>query len=80
MFISYYKKNATELYIYRLRNYRDLEALIEELSALYDKKTLLELYNIATDEPHSFWYINFMAKSKKDMFYMNFDRKLVVGD
>ena len=74
------RKNATELYIYRLRNYRDLEALIEELSALYDKKTLLELYNIATDEPHSFWYINLMAKSKKDMFYMNFDRKLVVGD
>ena len=80
MFISYYKKNATELYIYRLRNYRDLEALIEELSAVYDKKTLLELYKIATDEPHSLWYINLIAKSKKDTFYMNFDRQLVVGD
>ena len=74
------RKNATELYIYRLRNYRDLESLIEELSALYDKKTLLELYNIATGEPHSFWYVNLMNKSKKDMFYMNFDRKLEVED
>jgi hypothetical protein len=74
------RKNATELYIYRLRNYGDLESLIEELSALYDKKTLLELYNIATGEPHSFWYINLMSKSKKDMFYMNFDRKLEVED
>ena len=74
------RKNATELYIYRLRNYRDLESLIEELSALYDKKTLLELYNIATGEPHSFWYINLMAKNKKDMMYMNFDRKLEVQD
>ena len=45
------------------------------------KTTLLELYKIATDEPHSFWYnINLMAKSKRDMFYMNFDRKLVVED
>ena len=65
---------------YRLRNYRDLESLIEELSALYDKKTLLELYNIATDEPHSFLYINLVAKNKQEMFFMNFDRKLVIED
>jgi hypothetical protein len=74
------RKNITELYVYRLRNYRDLETLIEELSALYDKKTLLELYNTATSEEYSFWYINLVAKNKKDMFYMNFDRKLDVQD
>ena len=74
------RKNITELYVYRLRNYRDLESLVEELSALYDKKTLLELYNIATDEPHSFLYINLVAKNKQDMFFMNFDRKLVIED
>jgi len=72
------RKNITELYVYRLRNYRDLESLIEELSALYPKKTLMELYNMATSEPHSFLYINLVAKNKKDMFFMNFDRKLVV--
>jgi len=48
------RKNATELYIYRLRNYRDLETFIEEVSASYDKKTLLELYNTATSEAYSF--------------------------
>jgi hypothetical protein len=74
------RKNITELYVYRLRNYRDLESLIEELSALYPKKTLLELYNIATSEPHSFLYINLVAKDKNDMFYMNYDRKLIVND
>ena len=51
------RKNATELYIYRLRNYRDLESLLEELSALFDKKTLLELYNIATGEPHTYFLV-----------------------
>jgi hypothetical protein len=35
--------NATDLFVYRLRNYRDLETFIEEVSAVYDKKTLLEL-------------------------------------
>ena len=74
------RKNITELYVYRLRNYRDLESLIEELSALYPKKTLLELYNMATSEPHSFLYVNLVAKDKKDMFYMNYDRKLIVND
>ena len=74
------RKNATELYIYRLRNYRDLETFIEEVSAIYDKKTLLELYNTATSEPYSFLYVNLRAKDKDDMFYMNFDRKLTVDN
>ena len=41
----------------RLRNGGDLEALIDELNALTDKKTLLQLYNMATAEPYSFLFI-----------------------
>ena len=33
--------NATELYVHRLRNYKDLETFIDEVSAVADKKTLL---------------------------------------
>ena len=67
------------MFVYRLRNYKDLESLIEELSALFPKKTLLELYNIATDKPHSFLYINLVAKDKRKMFMENLDRYLVVS-
>jgi len=74
------RKNATELYIYRLRHYRDLETFIEEVSALYPKKVLLDLYNMATSEPYSFLYVNLRAKDTEEMFYMNFDRKLMVED
>ena len=74
------RKNITDLYVYRLRNYKDLESLIEELSAIEDKKTLLEMYKIATSEPYGFLYIHMVAKSKKDMFYINFDRKIVLTD
>ena len=35
--------NATELYVYRLRNYEDLETFIDEVSAVADKKTLLHI-------------------------------------
>ena len=61
--------NATSLFVYRLRNYRDLETFIEEVSAVADKKTLLELYNTATAEPFSFLYVNLVAKNKNDMFF-----------
>ncbi len=57
-----------------------METFIEEVSAVYPKKVLLELYNIATSEPYSFLYVNLRAKSKDDVFYMNFDRKLVIED
>ena len=64
--------NATELFIYRLRNYRDLETFIEEVSAVVDTKTLLEIYNMATSEPYSFLYANLRAKNKNDMFWIKF--------
>ena len=40
------RTNATELYVYRLRNQKDLDAFLEELSALHDKRTLLRLLPI----------------------------------
>ena len=33
--------NATELYVYRLRNYNDLQIFLDEVSAIADKKILL---------------------------------------
>ena len=72
------RKNITQLYVYKLRNYKDLEAVLEELSALTDKKTLLDMYKLATDEPHSFWYINLIAKKISDMFFIKFNKRLLI--
>jgi len=72
--------NATSLFVYRLRNYKDLESFIEEVSAVTDKKTLLELYNTATSEPYSFLYVNLVAKSKNDMFFIRFNKKMIIDD
>ena len=66
--------NASELYVFRLRNYADLESFIEEVSAIYPKKTILEIYNMATDEPYSFLYVNLRAKKKGDTFYIRFEK------
>ena len=41
------RKSMNHLFIYRLRNYGDSEPIVEELSATYDKKTLLQIYHEA---------------------------------
>ena len=34
------RKNITQLYVYKLRNYKDLEAVLEELSALTEEDAI----------------------------------------
>ena len=73
------RKNITDLYVFRLRNMGDLESVVEEVSAVYDKKTLYKLYRMATEAPYSFLYIKLNAKSVDDMFYLKFEKKLIPG-
>ena len=68
------------MFVYRLRNYRDLETFIEEVSAIADKKVILEIYNMATAEPYSFLYVKLRAKIKTDIFMIRFDKRIQIDD
>ncbi len=68
--------NATELYVFRLRNQSDLDKFLEEVSAVMDKKTLLKVYHECTKEPYSFLYVKLTAKTIEDMFYCNFNKRV----
>ena len=70
------KKNMTNLFIHRLRDYGDLEAIVEELSAIYDKKTLLQIFHEAVSEDHSFLYVKSISKDKRQMFMSRFNHYL----
>ena len=59
------RKKMTHLLIYRLRNYGDLESIIEEMSTIYDKKTLSQIYHEAISESYAFVYINIMQQEIK---------------
>ena len=72
--------NITELYVFRLRNQHDLEAFIEEVSALADKKTLLDIYNLATKEDYSFLYVKLNSKSKNNMFFIKFNQRIELDE
>ena len=73
------RKNATQLFIFRLRNHKDLEAILDELSGLYDKKTLDKIYRIATDDKHGFLYVDLMQSDKTKMFFKNLNAQIVVN-
>ena len=69
--------NATELFVYRIRSSQDLDTLINEVSALIDRKTLLNIYKQCTEQPYSFLYIKLSARTISEMFYCNMTQKVV---
>ena len=68
------RKNITHLSIYRLRNYNDLGSIVEELSAIYDKQTLLQIYHEAVSEDYSFLFVHSMSKDKRKLSMVRFQR------
>ena len=48
------RNEIIHLFIYRVRNFGDLESIIEEMSAIDDKNTLLQMYHEAVSEPYPF--------------------------
>ncbi|CAE7462916.1 unnamed protein product [Symbiodinium natans] len=65
--------------VFRLRNQLELDALVEELSAMLSKETLYAMYEEATREPYGFWFVNLRAP-KSEMFWINFERRFLVND
>lgn len=72
--------NATSMIVYRLRNNKELESFLEEVSGLTGKRELMEIYKTATSDEYGFLYVNLAAKSVKDMFYKNFTSKIELVD
>ena len=64
--------------IWRLRNSNELCTMLEELDALVDRKLLHEMYQIATSEKHSFWFIN-LLNERGQMFYKNFEHRFALN-
>ena len=58
------------MYLFRLRNPTDLQAVIDELSALLDKKTLYDIYTKATEQRFSVLFIKLTAGKLNDMLFM----------
>ena len=69
--------NQQFLCCWRLRNQHELEAVIEELSALLPKDKLHRIYEQATREPYSFLFVYYL-KPKNEMFYLRFEERFAL--
>ena len=84
--------NSRQLFFFKMRNYKEIQTMIEELSALLvkknllmddknihnAKKTLLEIYEKATEEKYSFLFVNLMESNINDVFKIRFDKNIMV--
>ena len=68
--------NASDLYVFRLRNYSDLQAFMDEVSAIAPKDVILEMYKLATDQPFSFLTVKLTSKDKNKIFMIRFQKQL----
>ena len=66
--------------VWRLRNHKEVETLCDELSGVYDKNTLMEMYRTATAEPFSWMFVRLDARTRDTMFYLRFESRLVPED
>ena len=69
--------NQQFLCCWRLRNQHELEAVIEELSALLPKDKLHRIYEQATRDPYSFLFVYYL-KPKNEMFYLRFEERVAL--
>ena len=72
--------NADTLYAFRLRNYQDLNTFLDEVSAIVDKKTLLQMYKTATDENFWFLTVKLTQRDKSKMFMIQFNSYIEVDE
>ena len=71
------RANFAFILCWALRNKKELwDGLIYELSNVADPKTLLQMYEMATSQKHSFWYVNLRRLPAE--FYINFDEQMLV--
>ena len=72
--------NADTLYVFRLRNYQDLNTFLEEVSAIVDKKALLQMYKKATNEDFGFLTVKLTSRDRRRMFMVKFDSYIEIDE
>ena len=65
---------------FRQRSRFDLEAFLEENSAIIPKDQLYQMYVKATGKDHGFLYCDLMQSDPNKMFYSSFNARLVPRD
>ena len=66
--------------MYRLRNNKDLECLLDEVSGTVGREELLDMYNLETKDTYSLVYIKLLSPNINDICYLNINEKVQILD
>ena len=64
--------NVSDEIIFKLRNKMDLEAWIEESSALADPEIIMDIYRRCMETPYAFLWLSKTAKDPNQIFHCGF--------
>ena len=65
--------NVSDEIIFKLRNQHDLQAWIEESSALADPEVIMDIYRRCMETPYNFLWLSKTAKDPNDIFHIGFN-------
>jgi hypothetical protein len=69
--------NTSSLYIFKLKNMAEVDAFVQEQSALVDKKTVYEIYKLATeDQPYSLLFVKLRDSDVNKMFMIRLEKAI----
>jgi hypothetical protein len=72
------RNNATNMLIFKCKDEKQLDQISSEVSGEVDKETFMKVYEKATDEPHSFLFIDLFPKpNHPSQFRKRFDQFLI---
>ena len=75
------RSNCNSLIIFKTKNENEFNDLREEVAGEIGKELFTKIYEIATDEPHSFLFLDFNPKkSHPSRYRKNLDTFLIVND
>ena len=69
--------NSSSLYIFKLKNMAEVEAFVQEQSALVDKNTVYNIYKLATeDKPYSFLFVKLRESDVNRIFMIRMEKEI----
>ena len=56
----------------------EIESIYEEVASVIDKHTFFRLFDVATSRPHSFLWVDLVAKDERRRFRINFEQPVEI--
>ena len=72
--------NTSSLYIFKLKDMAEVDAFVQEQSALVDKKPVYEIFNLAVnDQPYSFLFVKLRGSDVNKIFLIRLEKAIHIN-